>query len=129
MVLSAVTVGFSGLRIEAQAQTPAAGETTTVIACSDYQYPNTDYYGVSATGNAGGAIVVGRIAAQMQNAGISDVDGFLCAGDYDYDLNRRGNDTRAGVDSLTSAATTGGLIGSGTTFVNVQGNHDPKNTP
>ena len=77
MVLSAAAVGLPGLRLEAQAQTPAAGETVTVVACSDYQYPNTDVYGVGATGNAGGEIVVGRIASQMKSAGFDSADGFL----------------------------------------------------
>ncbi|MCR5781558.1 MAG: VWA domain-containing protein, partial [Clostridia bacterium] len=129
MVFSVVSVGMIAMPVEAQAQTPVSDETTTtVVACSDYQYMNSDTYSMGATGNAGGEVLVSRVAAQMQNAGISDVDGFICAGDFDYDLNRTESDTRAGVDSLANAATASGLIGSGTNTVYVQGNHDPTST-
>ncbi|MBQ9880727.1 MAG: VWA domain-containing protein [Clostridia bacterium] len=127
-VLSAFAPAAGTFTLQAAAQTPAAGEAVTVVACSDYQYPNTDEYGVGATGNAGGAILATRISAQLQSAGISGVDGFFCAGDFDYDLNRRESDTAAGITSLENAVTSSGLADSSTEFVNVQGNHDPKST-
>ena len=102
----------------------AAEGTTVVVACSDYQYPNTDVYEVGQTGNDGGAVIAGRIAGQLVEAGVSSVDGFLCAGDYDYDLSRTDEDTAAGIASLTGAVSASGLTGSDTDFVFLQGNHD-----
>ena len=46
----------------------------TVIACSDFQNPN---------GNEAGAQTVTNILTQMQKAGYTSADGFLCCGDYD----------------------------------------------
>ena len=99
-----------------------------VAAGSDYQYPNEDSYGIGQIGNDGGAVIMSRVAEKMQEAGISGVDGFLCAGDYDYDLNRNADDTAAGIASMKAAALNSGLTNSNTEFVLVQGNHDPMST-
>ena len=123
MVFSVVSVAGVAFLTEAEAQTPAAGETTTVVACSDYQHPNDNRYNVGATGNAGGAIVVGDIVNKMQSDGISDIDGFLCAGDYDYDNN---GDVASGIASLTNAVAP--ITDDDTYSVFVQGNHDPQST-
>ena len=101
---------------------------TVVVACSDYQYPNWDTYEVGGIGNAGGAIVAGNTAQKLLEAGVSGVDALLCAGDYDFDLNRNADDTAAGIISLRNALNTSGLTDSHTHWVLVQGNHDPRNT-
>ena len=137
MLLSAVPIADLGFVRYAQAQSPAfSGDAVdmgdesapdtpvTVVACSDYQYRNSDVYGVGATGNAGGAIVVGNIVSQMQSAGIASADGFLCCGDYDYDLGS-GADAAGGIASLKSAVSP---IAGSAEYVLVQGNHDPQST-
>ncbi|MCR5690219.1 MAG: metallophosphoesterase, partial [Clostridiales bacterium] len=134
-VLSAFAPAAGTFELQAVAQTPVGDEAVTrVVACSDFQYmnsvPSAYSSGLSsnATGNAGGAVLATAIASQMTSAGISGVDGFLCAGDFDYDLNRSATDTAAGIEALTGAVNSAGLTGSSTRFVYVQGNHDPLST-
>ena len=112
----------------AMAESSASGDRIVVVACSDYQYPNGDVYGIGHTGNDGGAYVVSQIAGQMAENGINGVDGFLCAGDYDVDLNYSAQDTHDGIVSLTTALNNSGLTDENTKIVLTQGNHDPKST-
>ena len=106
----------------------ASAGNAVVVACSDYQYPNKDEYGLGAQGNAGAAIVVGQIAQSLGEAGVSGVEGLLCAGDYDFDLKRTAADTADGIASLRGALNASGLTDSDTRWVLVQGNHDPAST-
>ena len=103
-------------------------ERTVVVACSDYQYPNEDSYYLGDVGNSGGEILMSQVAGVMVDAGITDVDGFLCAGDYDFDLMQDPYYTAEGINSLMFAANTSGLTNPDTEFVFVQGNHDPQST-
>ncbi|MBQ6164214.1 MAG: hypothetical protein IJK23_07045 [Clostridia bacterium] len=127
MVLSAVSAAWGVFPLIAEAQTPAAGETVTVVACSDYQNrTNDDVYHQGATGNAGGEVIVGDIVGEMQEDGIDDIDGFLCAGDYDYEISKSATEAHAGIESLKSAVAP--ITTSDTEYVLVQGNHDPQST-
>lgn len=93
----------------------AAETSTTVIACSDFQNPN---------GNNAGAQTVQNITATMQNKGITSADGFLCCGDYDYDITNNIADTEAGITELKNAVQTKYPALAGDNMVFVEGNHD-----
>ncbi|MCR4805014.1 MAG: metallophosphoesterase, partial [Clostridia bacterium] len=138
MVFSVVSVGTVGLTFEAQAQTPVSGETTTVVAFSDFQYMNTSgvpaayssALGTTAGGDDGGKALLQAITAELGADGVT-ADGILCAGDYDYDLNSRNTDSQIAITSSAIAAIKQGvssITDGGTHFVNVQGNHDPTST-
>ena len=60
----------------------------------------------------------------MVFAGITTADGFLCCGDYDYDLS--GADVVSGIASLKNAVSP--ITDGSTNTVLVQGNHDPQST-
>lgn len=136
-VLSAFAPAAGTFTLQAAAQTPAAGESVTVVACSDFQYRNTvpEAYssglGTTASGDAGGKALLQAISAQMANAGVSNADGFICAGDYDYDLNSRNTTSQINITSGAIAAMKEGvsaITSDDTAFVNIQGNHDPQST-
>ena len=77
----------------AKLKASAAGELTTVVACSDYQNPS---------GNDAGKTFVQSVVAQLKAAaGVTAADGFLCCGDYSYGYNQ----AAAGIASLKSAVT------------------------
>ncbi|MBQ1553278.1 MAG: metallophosphoesterase, partial [Clostridia bacterium] len=137
-VLSAFAPAAGTFELQAVAQTPVGDEAvTTVIACSDFQYRNTvpaEYssgLGTTASGDAGGKALLQAISAQMANAGVSNADGFICAGDYDYDLNSRNTTSQINITSGAIAAMKEGvsaITSDDTAFVNIQGNHDPQST-
>lgn len=136
-VLSAFAPAAGTFELQAAAQTPAAGESVTVVACSDFQYRNSvpEAYssglGTTASGDAGGKALLQAISAQMANAGVSNADGFICAGDYDYDLNSRNTTSQINITSGAIAAMKEGvsaITSDDTAFVNIQGNHDPQST-
>ena len=127
-IAAIVCVAVNGCPVSALADDSASEGRVIVVACSDYQYPNDDRYGVGYTGNDGSAYIVSTIAGHMISDGISEVDGFICAGDYDYDLYRREDCTHDGIESLTNALTGSQLINDDTQKVMVQGNHDPAST-
>lgn len=86
-------------------------EPTVVIAGSDFQNPR---------GNEAGAQTVTNILTQMQNAGYTEADGFLCCGDYDYEY----VETEAGITALKNAVTSTYNTLADDRMVFVQGNHD-----
>ena len=86
-------------------------EPTVVIAGSDFQNPN---------GNDAGAQTVTNILTQMQSAGYTKADGFLCCGDYDYEY----VETAAGITALKNAVTGTYSTLANDRMVFVQGNHD-----
>ncbi|MDY6095327.1 MAG: hypothetical protein SPI26_03730, partial [Oscillospiraceae bacterium] len=85
--------------------------STVVIAGSDFQNPN---------GNEAGAQTVTNILTQMQKAGHTKADGFLCCGDYDYEY----VETEAGITALKNAVTGTYNTLADDRMVFVQGNHD-----
>lgn len=91
----------------------AAEETTALIACSDFQYPNPQ-------GNEGGKGIIQKILSQMETNNIIKADGFLCCGDYDVDMTGRVEDTKAGVDALKDAVSNMAPHN----VIMAQGNHD-----
>ena len=95
----------------AKLKASAAGELTTVVACSDYQNPS---------GNDAGKTFVQSVVAQLKAAaGVTAADGFLCCGDYSYGYNQ----AAAGIASLKSAVT--GIIDcNDDNSAFCQGNHD-----
>ena len=86
-------------------------DSTVVIAGSDFQNPN---------GNEAGAQTVTNILTQMQKAGYTEADGFLCCGDYDYEY----VETEAGITALKNAVTGTYNTLADDRMVFVQGNHD-----
>ena len=128
VLLVVLLAAAAGLPLSAYAEEGSASGSTVVVACSDFQYPNWDAYGLGATGNNGGAILARKVSSKLVEAGISSADGLLVAGDYDIDLNRTAADTGDGIRALRGALTGSGLIDSDTHCVFVQGNHDPANT-
>lgn len=102
---------FSG-KLVVQAS-PVAG-ATTVIACSDFQNPSGN--------NAGKTAVQGILDAIKADA-ITQADGFLCCGDYDYDITGNRADTESGIDAMKSTVTSA-FPGVADNMVFGQGNHD-----
>lgn len=93
----------------------AAETSTTVIACSDFQ---------NRSGNDAGAQTVQNITTMMQNSGITSADGFLCCGDYDYDLTYKTADTEAGITALRTTVQKKYPELETNNMVFVEGNHD-----
>lgn len=89
----------------------AREKATTVLACSDFQ---------AETGNEEGQGIVSSILEAMAEDGITKVDGFLCAGDYDYDTTENAVSTKEGVDALLEVIDD--VVDD--EIVLVQGNHD-----
>ncbi len=89
----------------------AEGNTVTIIACSDFQNPS---------GNVAGSNLVKSILKQIKSHGHTDIQGFLCCGDYDYGYSR----TSLGIDFLTRAIKGDFPDLEDDRFIFVQGNHD-----
>lgn len=121
MVVSGIP--FAGIFAFAE-DAPGGSSTSaaTVIAFSDYQYENSDIYGIGGTGNTGGSILLNRI---LTASGVTSADGLLCCGDYDYDLNRSASDTAAGIASIKGVMN--GVVAE-EAMIFGQGNHDPAST-
>lgn len=92
----------------------ASEDVTTVIACSDFQAEN---------GNEEGQEIVSSILGAMAEDGITKADGFICAGDYDYDTTNNVTGTTTGVAALKEAID--GVVEDN--IVLIQGNHDTMN--
>ena len=86
----------------------SADDTVYVLACSDFQSPE---------GHAAGAETVQNIISVIKQD-FSTIDGFICAGDYDYNL----TDSVSGLRKLRS--TVRSAYGIFLDEVFVQGNHD-----
>lgn len=76
-----------------------ANGVTTVIACSDFQYPGTNGQG----DDEGGAQIVKNILNVIKNNGITNADGFICAGDYSYGYSTNANTLKTHLDYLKNA--------------------------
>lgn len=90
-----------------------ANGVTTVIACSDFQYPD---------GDAGGAQIVKNILNVIKSKGITNADGFICAGDYSYGYSTNADTLKTHLDYLKNAVES--IYGFDLNEVYVQGNHD-----
>lgn len=94
----------------------AAGEDTVyVLAASDFQHPN---------GNTAGADVVKKLGTVIKNAGFTEFDGYLHAGDYVFSSHNVQSDTETGIKDMMSAVSS---VFPSITYDNtvlVQGNHD-----
>ena len=90
-----------------------ANGVTTVIACSDFQYPD---------GDAGGAQIVKNILNVIKSKGITNADGFICAGDYSYGYSTNADTLKTHLDYLKNAVES--IYGLDLNEVYVQGNHD-----
>lgn len=90
-----------------------ANGVTTVIACSDFQYPD---------GDEGGAQIVKNILNVIKSKGITNADGFICAGDYSYGYSTNANTLKTHLDYLKNAVES--IYGFDLNEVYVQGNHD-----
>lgn len=95
-----------------------ANGVTTVIACSDFQYPGTNGQG----DDEGGAQIVKNILNVIKNNGITNADGFICAGDYSYGYSTNANTLKTHLDYLKNAVKS--IYGFDLNEVYVQGNHD-----
>ncbi|MBD5132917.1 MAG: S-layer homology domain-containing protein [Clostridiales bacterium] len=93
---------------------PQSGAVTTVIACSDFQNENGNEEGKD--------FVKGLVEVIKEQTGIDSADGFLCCGDYDYDLYQADvvGETAKGVAALKEAVS--GIVTENLVFT--QGNHD-----
>lgn len=90
-------------------------EPVYLIACSDYQDPD---------GNDVNAVTVNNILAQMKTSGYEEVDGFICAGDYDHEY----TESAEGIASLKSTVLNQYSTIPEANMVFVQGNHDSAGT-
>lgn len=95
-----------------------ANGVTTVIASSDFQYPGTNGQG----DDEGGAQIVKNILNVIKNNGITNADGFICAGDYSYGYSTNANTLKTHLDYLKNAVKS--IYGFDLNEVYVQGNHD-----
>lgn len=95
-----------------------SSETTYVFAGSDFQ---------AEGGNSASQTIVSNILAQMQKD-YPTMDGFLFAGDYDYDMNysTQTSDTEGGKKALQQ--TVQSFYGTDMDEIYVQGNHDNDST-
>ena len=93
-----------------------ANGVTTVIACSDFQYPD---------GDEGGAQIVKNILNVIKSKGITNADGFICAGDYSYGYSTNADTLKTHLDYLKNAVES--IYGFDLNEVYVQGNHDQVN--
>ncbi len=92
-------------------ESEVAKNPVTIVACSDFQNPS---------GNAASARTVRRILRSIKNAGYAELDGFLCAGDYDYEY----EETAEGIQSLIDVVQDEyGVLGENRMIFS-QGNHD-----
>lgn len=98
-----------------------ANVVTTVIACSDFQYPGTNGQG----DDEGGAQIVKNILNVIKNNEITNADGFICAGDYSYGYSKNADTLKTHLDYLKNAVES--IYGSDLNEVYVQGNHDQVN--
>ncbi len=89
------------------AEDESARDTTTILACSDFQ---------AEAGNAAGQAQVREILAAMEADGITSADAFFCCGDYDYEY----EDTKGGIAALEAAVDP--FVSGDMLFL--QGNHD-----
>lgn len=85
---------------------------TTVIAASDFQPKN---------GGKNGITEVEKIIGIIENDGITQADGFLFCGDYDYGTFEVPEKTKEGISLLTGALS---HMVSQQNMVFIQGNHD-----
>jgi len=86
-------------------------EVVRIIACSDFQHTETD-----KGNNETCSVTVRNILSTMAKDGVTEVDGFLCCGDYD----REYSDSVQGIRDLKeviSSVVTGEVV-------LAQGNHD-----
>lgn len=95
-----------------------ANGVTTVIACSDFQYPGTNGQG----DDEGGAQIVKNILNVIKNNGITNADGFICAGDYWYGYSGDTSTLERHLKSLKSAVAE--VYTDIPNQIYVQGNHD-----
>ena len=93
----------------------AAGETTYVVACSDFQ---------NKSGDSAGANTVTGILNTIRNNGYTTMDGFLFAGDLSQSMSTSAS--TSGKTALQNAVQS--VYGTGMDEIYVQGNHDPDDT-
>ena len=86
-------------------------EQVTIVACSDFQHPKGNEYGKYQV-----KIILKRIKAN----GYAEIDGMLCAGDYDYEY----EETDEGIFSLKDAVREVYENVDEEKMIFVQGNHD-----
>lgn len=103
-------VGADG---DAEIQATDNSGVTTVIACSDFQHPS---------GDSTGAQIVTNILNVIKNDGNSTADGFICAGDYSYNMTTSANELKKQVNALRGAVE--GIYGTNLDEIYIQGNHD-----
>ena len=129
MVFSVIPVNTGMLLKSSAAVTRNGEERTVVIACSDYQFPNSGNADISSqytavignlTGDAGSHAVVENILGKMAADGITEADGVLHCGDFDHDLPTQGT---TGIVSFRDAISD--VVNSDyTNVVAIMGNHD-----
>lgn len=74
-----------------------------------------------------GSLYVKYILKQIQNAGITEIDGFLCCGDYAASLTNTPEPSNSGIETLKNTVADQFDIAD-ENIVLVQGNHDPVGT-
>lgn len=129
MVLSLLPLN-AGLMLNASASVNRNGEErTVVIASSDYQFPNvgmnliySQYTQVigNLSDDAGAHAVVENILGKMAADGVTEADGVLHCGDFDYDLPTQGTH---GIESYRDAISSV-IDPDDPDHVVIMGNHD-----
>ena len=100
-----------GLLLTVPPSISAASEPVIVVAGSDFQH---------ASGHSAGKEYLDRFISAMQEDGITDINGFLFAGDYDYDTFENSAETTNGLNSVKESVS----VLDPEHSVYVQGNHD-----
>lgn len=111
--LLALSIIFQTLpNIIVHAESNLDDAVTTVIAASDFQ---------PKSGVEDGKMYMRSIFSAMEKDGITEADGFLCCGDYDYATQGSVDATMAGISAVKEVASE---IVPAENIVLVQGNHD-----
>ena len=114
VLILALWTGSAG--ITAVGAEDSTEESVVVLACSDFQGKN----------DAAGQAQVSEIIQSIKQDGISEIDGFLCCGDYSRDYIGNADASGSGIRALKE--TIAGEYGSDIQAVLVKGNHDPVGT-
>lgn len=92
-------------------ETEVVKNPVTIVACSDFQNPS---------GNDASSRTVRSILRRIKNSGYQEIDGFLCAGDYDYEY----EETAEGIQSLVDVVQKEYETLGRDRMIFTQGNHD-----
>ena len=109
LLIFALLLSSIGVFVPSVTTQAVAEDAKIVIACSDFQNPS---------GNNAGVTQANKLFSSIKSAGYTEIDGFLCSGDYDYEY----NEGAQGLAALKGAVEKN--YGTDVDMTFCQGNHD-----